>query len=86
MSSKTVISQRRAQRRTRWPYWVGLVGAIGVLVTAVISLSASLGESEDQRETLIDRVVTACKADHMKDYLMYEACREANRQVARGRS
>lgn len=63
----------------RWEVVAAVVGSLAVL--AGVLMTAGVSQSEQRRETLIVRVVQACRSDsNTKDYLLDEACREANHQ------
>lgn len=62
--------------------WVLPLAAAGVLVSVTIgAFMIGIGWHADERQALVSRVVTACRADTVQTYLMYEACREANQQA-----
>lgn len=72
---------RRTDARAPSRRWEVIAAVLGVLAVVFgVLMTVGSGEVEQRRETLIVRVVAACRADDNPDYLLYEACREASAQ------
>lgn len=76
-----VPARHRAPAPYRLHAAVGLMVIGMTLVLAVILLWIDIGRTSIERETLVERVVMACRSDRIQTYLLYEACREANEQA-----